>query len=92
MTKTCSKGLILCERKRLEGILPIIMKDRVIQKTDANVEKMATVRVDVDKEDASGVKKNTLSDVVLAVTAHLQHLRHRYYHVTCNILFFFFTH
>ena len=37
------------------------------QCTDANVGKGETVRVNIDKEGASGVKKNT-SDVVLAVT------------------------
>ena len=40
--------------------------------TDSNVGKGATVRVNIDKEGASGVKKNkkikTTSDVLLAVT------------------------
>ena len=35
------------------------MKDRVTQTTGANVGKGATVRVNIDKEGASGVKKKT---------------------------------
>ena len=65
------------------------MKDRVIQKTDANVGKMATARVNVDKEGASELKKK-LSDVI-AVMAHLQRFRHRYSHVTCNNYMYIFS-
>ena len=53
------------------------MKDRVTQTTDANVGKGATVKVNIDKEGASGMekkkkkKKKLQVDVLLAVTKKL---------------------
>ena len=55
-------------------IIYACVKDRVTQTTDANVGKGATVRVNIDKEGASGVKRKkrkTTSDVLLAVTEQL---------------------
>ena len=50
-------------------------KDRVTQATDANVGKGATVRVNIDKEDAGGLKKNPFptSASVVCVTLSFAH-------------------
>ena len=66
-------------------------KDRVTQTTETNVGKGATIRVNIDKEDASGVKKEKKSvefeprdhggfapnlSVQKSSIAHLQLFRH----------------
>ena len=49
----------IAETKQHENIYPCA-KDKVTQTTDANVGKGATVRVNIDKEGASGVKKKEI--------------------------------